>query len=123
MSDCESRNRLRAAARAADLRRGRGATRRQEATFFTGAWCSNLDGRRSDSPEQPCLLCHGAAFQVREELMAHIDDHGGLQRHRNAYLHMESLCSHVVTGSEASWLQHISQWFYALSAYLVLWSV
>ena len=50
---------------------------------------------------QPCLLCSGADFASRGELLAHIDaQHGGLQRYRNAFLHMESLCSHVVTGSE-----------------------
>ncbi|CAJ1441410.1 unnamed protein product [Effrenium voratum] len=50
---------------------------------------------------QPCLLCSGADFASRGELHAHIDaQHGGLQRYRNAFLHMESLCPHVVTGSE-----------------------
>ncbi|CAJ1413970.1 unnamed protein product [Effrenium voratum] len=50
---------------------------------------------------QPCLLCSGADFASRGELLAHIDaQHGGLQRYRNAFLRMESLCSHVVTGSE-----------------------
>ncbi|CAE7839256.1 unnamed protein product, partial [Symbiodinium sp. CCMP2592] len=51
--------------------------------------------------EQPCLLCDGVGFAVREELLAHIDEmHGGLQRYRNAYLHLESLCPHIVAGSE-----------------------
>ncbi|CAE7026696.1 unnamed protein product [Symbiodinium sp. CCMP2592] len=51
--------------------------------------------------EQPCLLCDGVGFGTREELLSHIDDkHGGLQRYRNAYLHLESLCPHVVVGSE-----------------------
>ena len=52
--------------------------------------------------EQPCLLCDGVGFRVREELLVHIDAaHGGLQRYRNAYLHLESLWPHVVVGSEA----------------------
>ncbi|CAE7311896.1 unnamed protein product [Symbiodinium sp. CCMP2592] len=51
--------------------------------------------------EQPCPLYDGVGFAVREELLAHIDEmHGGLQRYRNAYLHLESLCPHIVAGSE-----------------------
>ena len=58
--------------------------------------------------EQPCLLCDGVAFRVREELMAHIDEmHGGLQSYRNAFLRMESLCPHVVAGSEAFGLRYV----------------
>ena len=50
---------------------------------------------------QPCLLCD-AAFADRAALLAHLDEvHGGLQRYRNSVLHLESLCPHVVTGSEA----------------------
>ena len=51
-------------------------------------------------PAQPCLLCD-AAFEDRAQLLAHIDEcHGGLQRYRNAMLHLESLCPHVVVGQE-----------------------
>ena len=132
MSDCESRKRLRVAARAADLRRGLEATRRQEATFSTVAWCSNLDGRRSDrandednpfrqfqyeprlqqrqeeslriwaerpaqTPEQPCLLCHGAAFQVREELMT-LTKSAEVSECLSAYGAFVSTCRHGFGG-------------------------
>ena len=51
-------------------------------------------------PAQPCLLCD-AAFEDRAQLLVHIDEfHGGLQRYRNAMLHLESLCPHVVVGQE-----------------------
>ena len=51
-------------------------------------------------PPQPCLLCD-AGYEHREELLEHIDEkHGGLQRYRNAMLMLESLCPHVVVGSE-----------------------
>ena len=50
---------------------------------------------------QPCLLCD-VAFDDRSAFLAHLDEvHGGLQRYRNSMLHLESLCPHVVTGSEA----------------------
>ncbi|MCV6575830.1 MAG: hypothetical protein OIF58_08860, partial [Cohaesibacter sp.] len=49
---------------------------------------------------QPCLLCD-ADHEYREDLLKHIDEkHGGLQRYRNAMLMLESLCPHVVVGSE-----------------------
>ena len=49
---------------------------------------------------QPCLLCN-ADFDERSALLHHIDEkHGGLQRYRNAMLMLESLCPHVVVGSE-----------------------
>ena len=49
---------------------------------------------------QPCLLCD-ADHEYREDLLEHIDEiHGGLQRYRNAMLMLESLCPHVVVGSE-----------------------
>ena len=51
-------------------------------------------------PAQPCLLCD-SAFEDRAQLLVHIDEfHGGLQRYRNAMLHLESLCPHVVVGQE-----------------------
>ena len=51
-------------------------------------------------PQQPCLLCE-ADFGDRSALLQHIDQkHGGLQRYRNAMLLLESLCPHVVVGSE-----------------------
>ena len=51
-------------------------------------------------PQQPCLLCE-ADFGDRSALLQHIDQkHGGLQRYRNAMLVLESLCPHVVFGSE-----------------------
>ena len=51
-------------------------------------------------PQQPCLLCE-AGFGDRSALLQHIDQkHGGLQRYRNAMLALESLCPHVVVGSE-----------------------
>ena len=51
-------------------------------------------------PPQPCLLCE-AAFDVREDLLVHVnEEHGGLQRYRNAVMHLESLCPHVVAGAE-----------------------
>ena len=51
-------------------------------------------------PQQPCLLCE-ADFGDRSALLQHIDQkHGGLQRYRNAMLVLESLCPHVVVGSE-----------------------
>ena len=49
---------------------------------------------------QPCLLCE-ADFDERPALLQHINEkHGGLQRYRNAMLMLESLCPHVVVGSE-----------------------
>ena len=58
--------------------------------------------------EQPCLLCDCVAFRFREELLDHIDEvHGGLQSYRNAFLHLESLCPHVVVGSEVLRLQSV----------------
>ena len=46
------------------------------------------------------LLCE-ADFGDRPALLQHIDQkHGGLQRYRNAMLVLESLCPHVVVGSE-----------------------
>ena len=37
------------------------------------------------SQPQPCLLCPGTSFSVREDLLNHIwDTHGGVQRYRNA---------------------------------------
>ena len=49
---------------------------------------------------QPCLLCE-ADFDERPALLQHINKkHGGLQRYRNAMLMLESLCPHVVVGSE-----------------------
>ena len=52
---------------------------------------------------QPCLLCQ-EGFEHRVDLLAHIDAvHGGLQRYRNAFLSLEALCPHVVTGQEV-WL-------------------
>ena len=59
--------------------------------------------------EQPCLLCDCVAFRSREELMDHIDEvHGGLQSYRNAFLRLESLCPHVVVGSEVLRLRSVS---------------
>ena len=58
--------------------------------------------------EQPCLLCDCVAFRFREELLDHIDEvHGGLQSYRNAFLHLESLCPHVVVGSEVLRLRSV----------------
>ena len=58
--------------------------------------------------EQPCLLCDCVAFRFREELLEHIDEvHGGLQSYRNAFLHLESLCPHVVVGSEVLRLRSV----------------
>ena len=49
---------------------------------------------------QPCLLCQ-EGFEHRADLLGHIDAvHGGLQRYRNAFLSLEALCPHVVTGQE-----------------------
>ena len=62
--------------------------------------------------EQPCLLCDCVAFRSREELLDHIDEvHGGLQSYRNAFLHLESLCPHVVVGSEVLRLRSVSYAF------------
>ena len=58
--------------------------------------------------EQPCLLCDCVAFRFREELLDHIDEvHGGLQSYRNAFLRLESLCPHVVVGSEVLRLRSV----------------
>ena len=58
--------------------------------------------------EQPCLLCDCVAFRFREELLDHIDEvRGGLQSYRNAFLHLESLCPHVVVGSEVLRLRSV----------------
>ena len=58
--------------------------------------------------EQPCLLCDCVAFRFREELLDHIDEvHGGLQSYRNAFFHLESLCPHVVVGSEVLRLRSV----------------
>ena len=49
---------------------------------------------------QPCLLCE-ADFDDRSALLQHIEQkHGGLQRYRNSMLMLESLCPHIVVGSE-----------------------
>ena len=62
--------------------------------------------------EQPCLLCDCVAFRSREELLDHIDEvRGGLQSYRNAFLHLESLCPHVVVGSEVLRLRSVSYAF------------
>ncbi|CAJ1374089.1 unnamed protein product [Effrenium voratum] len=83
----QEQKRRRLEAKREDIRRGRETLR---------VW-----PQRVQIAEQPCLLCDGVAFRVREELMAHIDEmHGGLQSYRNAFLRMESLCPHVVAGSE-----------------------
>ena len=55
--------------------------------------------------KQPCLLCE-CHYTTRAELLRHIDEeHGGLQRYRNTFLHLELLCPHVVRASEASVVQ------------------
>ena len=57
---------------------------------------------------QPCLLCE-ADHEYREDLLEHIEEkHGGLQRYRNAMLMLESLCPHVVVGSEVR--QYVSNY-------------
>ena len=57
---------------------------------------------------QPCLLCEGD-HEYREDLLEHIEEkHGGLQRYRNAMLMLESLCPHVVVGSEVR--QYVSNY-------------
>ena len=51
-------------------------------------------------PRQPCHLCD-AGFDDRASLLEHIvNEHGGLQKYRNAMLCLQSLCPHVVVGSE-----------------------
>ena len=51
-------------------------------------------------PRQPCHLCD-AGFDDRASLLEHIvKEHGGLQKYRNAMLCLQSLCPHVVVGSE-----------------------
>ncbi|CAJ1346009.1 unnamed protein product, partial [Effrenium voratum] len=65
--------------------------------------------RARSVPEDPeesfwvhSLACFAAAQTLRvvASCLRTSMQHGGLQRYRNAFLHMESLCPHVVTGSE-----------------------
>ena len=54
----------------------------------------------ADVAAQPRLLCD-MGFADRQAWLDHVDEkHGGLQRYRNAFLYLESLCPHVVRGQE-----------------------
>ena len=57
---------------------------------------------------QPCRLCE-KSFPTRELWQAHVDqEHGGLQRYRNAFLSLASVVPYVVRGQE---------WRLAMSSY------
>ena len=63
--------------------------------------CRVWHDRAEPSLPQPCRLCPDTGFVRREELLRHIDEeHGGLQRYRNAYFALSSLSPYVVKGQE-----------------------
>ena len=73
-------------------------------------------GAEASGP-QPCLLCPNREFAFREDWTTHVDEeHGGVQRLRNALFSLLSLKPYVVQGEE--WRAIVANYaeFYARSA-------
>ncbi|CAK0887182.1 unnamed protein product [Prorocentrum cordatum] len=79
--------------------------------------CRTWSQRAEPSGPQPCRLCQGRDFAFREDWKKHVDDeHGGVQRYRNALFSSLSLKPYVVKGEE--WRAIVANYaeFYARAA-------
>ena len=57
--------------------------------------------RAAETLPQPCRLCKNTEFISREDWLRHVnEEHGGLQRYRNAMLCLLSTKPYAVTGQE-----------------------
>ena len=63
--------------------------------------CKEWHHQAEPSLPQPCRLCSDKEFIRREEWLDHVnEEHGGLQRYRNALFSQLALSPYVVKGQE-----------------------
>ena len=79
--------------------------------------CKEWHDKAEPSLPQPCRLCQNQEFLRREDWLRHVDEeHGGLQRYRNALFSQLALSPYVVKGQE--WRAIVANYseFFARSA-------